>query len=75
MTERYAIKQRAIVIGGSMSGLFAGLLLRQRGFTVDIYERVESELVRARRRHRGAADRARRRCAGSASIRPISAST
>ncbi len=28
-----------------MSGLFAGLLLRQRGFDVDIYERVESELA------------------------------
>src|SRR5262245_30846921 len=38
-------RARAIVIGGSMSGLFAGLLLRQRGFTVDVYERVESELA------------------------------
>ena len=28
-----------------MSGLFAGLLLRQAGFEVDIYERVESELA------------------------------
>jgi 2-polyprenyl-6-methoxyphenol hydroxylase-like FAD-dependent oxidoreductase len=27
-----------------MSGLFAGLQLRARGFTVDIYERVDSEL-------------------------------
>ena len=36
--------KRAIVIGGSMSGLFAGLMLRRRGFAVDIYERVESEL-------------------------------
>src|SRR6185312_10180340 len=34
----------AIVIGGSMSGLFAGLLLRRAGFAVDIYERVETEL-------------------------------
>jgi 2-polyprenyl-6-methoxyphenol hydroxylase-like FAD-dependent oxidoreductase len=33
------------VIGGSMSGLFAGLMLRRRGFAVDIYERVESELA------------------------------
>ena len=40
-----AARRRAIVIGGSMSGLFAGLLLRQRGFEVDIYERVESELA------------------------------
>src|SRR5580765_1454528 len=36
--------KRAIVIGGSMSGLFAGLQLRARGVAVDIYERVESEL-------------------------------
>jgi 2-polyprenyl-6-methoxyphenol hydroxylase-like FAD-dependent oxidoreductase len=37
-------KRRAIVIGGSMSGLLNALLLRQAGWTVDIYERVESEL-------------------------------
>lgn len=37
-------QRKAIVIGGSMSGLFAGLQLRARGFAVDIYERVESEL-------------------------------
>lgn len=36
---------RAIVIGGSLSGLLAGLMLRQNGWTVDIYERVESELA------------------------------
>jgi 2-polyprenyl-6-methoxyphenol hydroxylase-like FAD-dependent oxidoreductase len=34
---------RAIVIGGSLAGLFAGLLLR-RQFTVDIYERADAEL-------------------------------
>ena len=69
-----AARRRAIVIGGSMSGLFAGLLLRQRGCEVDVYERVESELAGPRRRHRRAAgggadlralgldtDRARRR--------------
>lgn len=38
-------KRRAIVIGGSMSGLFAGLMLLRRGFAVDVYERVESELA------------------------------
>jgi 2-polyprenyl-6-methoxyphenol hydroxylase-like FAD-dependent oxidoreductase len=38
-------RRRAIVIGGSMSGLFAALLLRQRGFEVEVYERVESELA------------------------------
>lgn len=36
--------RRALVVGGSMSGLFAGLILRRRGFEVEIYERVESEL-------------------------------
>jgi 2-polyprenyl-6-methoxyphenol hydroxylase-like FAD-dependent oxidoreductase len=36
--------KRAVVIGGSMSGLFAGLQLRARGFAVDVYERVDSEL-------------------------------
>jgi 2-polyprenyl-6-methoxyphenol hydroxylase-like FAD-dependent oxidoreductase len=37
-------KRRAVVIGGSMSGLLSGLLLRRTGWDVDIYERVESEL-------------------------------
>ena len=36
--------RRAIIIGGSMSGLLSGLLLRRAGWAVDIYERVESEL-------------------------------
>jgi 2-polyprenyl-6-methoxyphenol hydroxylase-like FAD-dependent oxidoreductase len=36
--------QKAIVIGGSMSGLLSALLLRRAGWDVDIYERVESEL-------------------------------
>jgi 2-polyprenyl-6-methoxyphenol hydroxylase-like FAD-dependent oxidoreductase len=35
---------RAVVIGGSMSGLLSGLLLRRAGWEVDIYERVGSEL-------------------------------
>src|SRR6266446_7463014 len=35
---------RAIVIGGSLAGLFAGLLLR-RQFAVDIYERADAELA------------------------------
>src|SRR5262245_36437618 len=42
--SQQANSRRAIIVGGSMSGLFAGLLLRRQGFTVDIYERVESEL-------------------------------
>ncbi len=37
-------KRRAVIIGGSMSGLLSGLLLRRAGWAVDIYERVESEL-------------------------------
>ncbi len=35
---------RAIVIGGSLAGLFAGSLLR-RQFAVDIYERADAELA------------------------------
>jgi 2-polyprenyl-6-methoxyphenol hydroxylase-like FAD-dependent oxidoreductase len=35
---------RAIVIGGSMSGLLSALLLSRAGWDVDIYERVEGEL-------------------------------
>jgi 2-polyprenyl-6-methoxyphenol hydroxylase-like FAD-dependent oxidoreductase len=35
----------ALVIGGSMSGLFAGLLLRQAGVSAAIYERTETELI------------------------------
>jgi len=37
--------RRAIVIGGSMSGLLAGLMLRRAGWAVDIFERVETELA------------------------------
>lgn len=37
-------RRRAIVIGGSMSGLLCGLLLRQRGWDVAVYERVDGEL-------------------------------
>jgi 2-polyprenyl-6-methoxyphenol hydroxylase-like FAD-dependent oxidoreductase len=36
--------KRAIVIGGSMSGLLSALLLRRAGWDVAIYERVEGEL-------------------------------
>jgi 2-polyprenyl-6-methoxyphenol hydroxylase-like FAD-dependent oxidoreductase len=38
-------RRRALVVGGSMSGLLAGLLLRRGGWEVDIFERVESELA------------------------------
>jgi 2-polyprenyl-6-methoxyphenol hydroxylase-like FAD-dependent oxidoreductase len=35
---------RAIIIGGSMSGLLSGLMLRRDGWDVEIFERVETEL-------------------------------
>lgn len=38
------MQRRALIIGGSMSGLLAAIMLRRRGFAVDIFERVESEL-------------------------------
>ena len=31
--------RRTVVVGGSMSGLTAGLLLRKLGFEVDVFER------------------------------------
>lgn len=37
-------KRRAVVIGGSMSGLLCGLQLLRSGWDVDVYERVDSEL-------------------------------
>jgi 2-polyprenyl-6-methoxyphenol hydroxylase-like FAD-dependent oxidoreductase len=38
-------RQRALIVGGSMSGLLAALLLRRAGWAVDIFERVEGELA------------------------------
>src|SRR5690242_12291937 len=38
-------KGRALVIGGSMSGLFAALALSRRGWDIHIFERVETELA------------------------------
>ena len=35
---------KAIIVGGSMSGLLSALMLARAGWDVDIYERVESEL-------------------------------
>ncbi|HEX2655651.1 MAG TPA: FAD binding domain-containing protein [Xanthobacteraceae bacterium] len=37
--------RNAIIIGGSMSGLLCGLILRRAGWNVDVFERVESELA------------------------------
>src|SRR5512147_2370132 len=38
-------KRRAVIIGGSMSGLFSAAFLRQIGWDVDVYERSNVELV------------------------------
>src|SRR5262245_61711960 len=38
-------KRRALVIGGSMSGLFAALALSRRGWDVHVFERVETQLA------------------------------
>jgi 2-polyprenyl-6-methoxyphenol hydroxylase-like FAD-dependent oxidoreductase len=37
--------RRALIVGGSMSGLLAALLLERAGWDVDVFERVESELA------------------------------
>jgi 2-polyprenyl-6-methoxyphenol hydroxylase-like FAD-dependent oxidoreductase len=37
--------RRAVIIGGSMSGLFSAAFLRQIGWHVDVYERSKTELV------------------------------
>jgi 2-polyprenyl-6-methoxyphenol hydroxylase-like FAD-dependent oxidoreductase len=38
-------RRRAIIVGGSMSGLFAAAFLRQVGWDADVYERSPVELV------------------------------
>ncbi|MDY6941205.1 MAG: FAD binding domain-containing protein [Cyanobacteriota bacterium] len=38
------IDRRAIIIGGSLGGLFSGILLRAIGWEVDIYERSRQDL-------------------------------
>jgi 2-polyprenyl-6-methoxyphenol hydroxylase-like FAD-dependent oxidoreductase len=38
-------ERRALVVGGSMSGLLAAIMLRRRGWDVDVFERVEKELA------------------------------
>jgi 2-polyprenyl-6-methoxyphenol hydroxylase-like FAD-dependent oxidoreductase len=37
-------ERRALIVGGSMSGLLAGIMLARRGWAIDIFERVGSEL-------------------------------
>jgi 2-polyprenyl-6-methoxyphenol hydroxylase-like FAD-dependent oxidoreductase len=38
-------QRRALIVGGSMSGLLAAVMLERRGWRVDVFERVESELA------------------------------
>src|SRR5579875_3660243 len=38
-------KRRAVIIGGSMSGLFTAAFLRRIGWEADVYERSSVELV------------------------------
>src|SRR5437660_830492 len=38
-------QRRAVIIGGSMSGLFTAAFLRQIGWDADVYERSSVELV------------------------------
>src|SRR5215469_5746641 len=40
-----ARKRRALVIGGSMSGLLTAVMLLRRGWDVDVFERAEDELA------------------------------
>src|ERR1041384_4887125 len=42
---RLASNKRALVIGGSMSGLLAALALRRHGWRADVYERVAEPLT------------------------------
>ena len=39
------LNRRAVIIGGSMSGLFVAAFLRQQGWDADVYERSTAELV------------------------------
>ncbi len=38
-------QRRALIIGGSMSGLLAAIMLSRRGWEVDVFERVSGELA------------------------------
>jgi len=44
MEHQASAAKQAVVIGGSLGGLFAGLLLRSIGWDVDIYERSPHDL-------------------------------
>ena len=71
-------KQRALIIGGSVGGLFAANLLRSVGWDAVVFERNPEELTGPRRRHQHASAAACRHASGSASrstMRWASAST
>lgn len=44
MGQAQAGRGRVLIIGGSMAGLFAALLLRRAGWQVDVFERIGAEL-------------------------------
>src|SRR5690348_17847342 len=43
VTRRSGTRGRAVIIGGSMSGLFSAAFLSQIGWEVDVYERRSEE--------------------------------
>jgi 2-polyprenyl-6-methoxyphenol hydroxylase-like FAD-dependent oxidoreductase len=43
--SQHRAQRRALIIGGSMSGLLAAIMLTRRGWQVDVFERVDSELA------------------------------
>ena len=55
MKNQASAAKQAVVIGGSLGGLFAGLLLRSIRWDVDIYERSPQRPRQPRGRHRAAA--------------------
>ena len=67
MEHQASAAKQAVVIGGSLGGLFAGLLLRSIGWDVDIYEHkrpgppfvIEGEEEGGRRSSMGCAPKAR----------------
>ena len=44
-SSNHKAAHRALIIGGSMAGLFTALLLHKRGWRVDVFERSTDELA------------------------------
>ena len=42
--HKTAMPRRALIVGGSMSGLLAGMMLARRGWQVEVFERAGEEL-------------------------------